>query len=485
MWAKRFPLMNSIIVTLSVFSIRQIGRGVTEIHNNTARSIKWAACVTVAAVVLGFGANNVRASETDINGDGFVNFKDYAIANTRKPRIRAKPIITEFLSSVELGKDVYDFDHNADGVIDMFVYPLKTENPDLKTKYITLEEALNKKQLVLKENQTIRPTGDNPQGIYTIVAQFPGYRNYRQSYGSGYRGYGPGSGYGPSYYPRGGLLGGGWQSRGFGSGGILGGYGDGGWRGYPGYGSYGRFGFEEEDLRDSDFKKTVDMGDFGLENTELKYIGLNFSKSNPGAVIDALCFEKWRLIEESRLRGEPKHFSYTGMASPFIRKELILFSNQINIHMAIEKELRKLGVYSRTAALVDVFRNQAMKKIINYYITNSRKVLKDKDIAGIIVTNRNKILCADVYSSPGLFKKMYPQLMQSAALGILQKDRRSRKHLEEADVEEFLDTLKKVEKLKKETSQTYRLFYRKIISGAELYTDKDGTRVVHLEAYPR
>ena len=121
----------------------------------------------------------------------------------------------------------------------------------------------------------------------------------------------------------------------------------------------------------------------------------------------------------------------------------------------------------------------------NYYITDSRKVLNEKDIAGIIVTDRNRILCADVYSSPGLFEKMYPQLMQSAALGILQEDRRSRKRLQEADVEEFLDTLRKVGNLKKETSQTYRLLYRRMIGGAELYSGKDGTRVVHLEAYPR
>ena len=94
-------------------------------------------------------------------------------------------------------------------------------------------------------------------------------------------------------------------------------------------------------------------------------------------------------------------------------------------------------------------------------------------------------LCADVYSAPGLFKKMHSQLMQSSALGVLQKDRRNRKHLKESDVQEFLDALKKVGNLKKETSQTYKLFYRKIISGAELYSDKNGTRVVHLEAYPR
>jgi hypothetical protein len=419
-------------------------------------------------------------------------FSSKATANTRKPRIKAKQIITKFLSSVELGKDVYDFDHDEDGAVDMYIYPLITTNPDLETKYITLEEASNKKKIILQEDPRVIPNGNNPQGSYPILAQYSGSGATFTQY--------PGSGYGPSYYPRGGMLGGGWQNRGFGSGGILGGYGDrgyrdggyrdGGYRGYPGYRGYGRFSFKEDDFEENDFRKavSVNMEDFSSENIKAKYLSLGFSNNNINNIetrVDALCFEKWRLIEESRFRGQPIHFSYAGMASPFIRKELISFPNQINIHIAIEKELRKLGVYSRTMALADVFKNKNIKEVINYYITNSKKVFKNKGMAGMIITDRNKILCADVYSSPDLFKKMYSQLMQSSALSVLQKDRRSRKHLQEADVKEFLYNLKKVENLKKEASQTYKLFYRKIISAAELYSDKNGTRVVHLEAYPR
>jgi len=408
-------------------------------------------------------------------------FNSKAMANTRKPRIKAKQIITKFLSSVELGKDVYDFDHDKDGVVDMYIYPLITTNPDLETKYITLEEASNKRRIILKEDPRVSPNRDNPQGSYPVLAQYSG-----SGYGATFTQY-PNFGYGPSYYPRGGMLGGGWQNRGFGSGGILGGYGYGGYRGYPGYRGYGRFGFKEEDFEENDFRKVaaVAMEDFSFESIKAKYLSLDSSNNNIETKVDALCFEKWRLIEESRFRGQPIHFSYVGMASPFIRKQLISFPNQINIHIAIEKELRKLGVYSRTMAFADVFKNKDIKEVINYYITNSKKVLKNKGIAGMIITDRNKILCADVYSSPDLFKKMYSQLMQSSALGVLQKDRRSRKNLKEADVKEFLYNLKKVENLKKETSQTYKLFYSKIISGAELYSDKNGTRVVHLEAYPR
>ncbi|MDH4240278.1 MAG: hypothetical protein OEW48_12015 [Phycisphaerae bacterium] len=413
-------------------------------------------------------------------------FNSKATANTREPRIKAKQIITKFLSSVELGKDVYDFDHDKDGAVDMYIYPLITTNPDLETNYITLEEASKKREIILKEDPRVIPNGNNPQGSYPILTRYSG-----SGYGATFTQY-PSFGYGPSYYPRGGMLGGGWQNRGFGSGGILGGYGPGGYgpggyRGYPGYRGYGGYGFKEEDFEENDFRKIAAfaMEDFSFENIKAKHLSLDSSNNNIETKVDALCFEKWRLIEESRFRGQPIRFSYVGMASPFIRKELISFPNQINIHIAIEKELRKLGVYSSTMAFADVFKNKNIKEVINYYITNSKKVFENKDIAGMIITDRNKILCADVYSSPDLFKKMYSQLMQSSALGVLQKDRRSRTHPQEADVKEFLYNLKNVENLKKETSQTYKLFYRKIISGAELYSDKNGTRVVHLEAYPR
>ncbi len=413
-------------------------------------------------------------------------FNSNATANTRRPRIKAKQIITKFLSSVELGEDVYDFDHDRDGVVDMYIYPLITTNPDLETKYTTLEEASKKRQIILQEDPRVIPNRDNPQGSYPVLAQYSG-----SDYGATFTQY-PNFGYGPSYYPRGGMLGGGWQNRGFGSGGILGGYGPGGYgpgvyRGYPGYRGYGGYGFKGEDFEENDFGKAaaVAVEDFSFENIKAKHLSLDSSNNKIESKVDALCFEKWRLIEESRFRGQPIRFSYVGMASPFIRKELISFSNQINIHIAIEKELRKLGIRSGTMAFSDVFKDKDIKEVINYYITNSKKVLKNKDIAGMIITDRNKILCADVYSSPDLFKKMYSQLMQSSALGVLQKDRRSRTHIQEADVKEFLYNLKKVENLNKETSQTYKLFYRKIIGGAELYSDKNGTRVVHLEAYPR
>jgi len=394
-----------------------------------------------------------------------------ALARARKRyKVEAKEAVTRFLSSVRLVKKAYDFDHDGDGVVDMSVYPLKTNEPDLESKYLTLEEAISKKQLIIKENPSLSVVRKEPPSSYSVFGQY---------WGSG-----------SIYSPRGGQLRGGYQNRGFGRGGVLGGgyYGrrsSGGYgpgrgrsgRGYYGYEGFSGIGFEDSDLGGRSFGRKFQSG---------RNKNIVEPAEQPGFEVDALCFEKWRLIDESRRLGEPEYFYYAGMASPFVRKELVLFPNQTKAHIAIEKELRRLGIHSRTKALADVFKDRNIKEIIDYYVANSKGVLeKNKGISGMIVTSRSGILCADIFPSADLFKKMFPQLMQSAALGVCGTHEKNRKHSGEADVAEFLRDLKGVEKLKKETSQTYRLCAPTLVSEAVLYSDENGMKLVHIEAYPR
>jgi hypothetical protein len=314
---------------------------------------------------------------------------------------------------VELGGSPYTFDHDSDGRIDMAIYPLQTSMADLKTTYTTLEEALSKSQVALRESPNMVASRNNAPGSYPIVAQMMG------GGGGGYRGGSFGSG-GGSYYPRGGMLSGGFQNRGFRSGGMMGG----GYSGYGNSGSYGNrggyrggsgyrgggYGYRDSGLGDNGFTELAALD--GFESSA----GNNNVEEQIVQPVDALCFEKWRLIEESRLRGEPDHFTYVGMASPTIRKELVLFSNQTNIHLAIEMELRKLGIQSQTRAMSDVLADQRVRNVIDYYVANSRGILsKNKDMTGMIVVGGNRILCADVYSSRDLFGKMFGQLMRPEA----------------------------------------------------------------------
>ena len=158
-----------------------------------------------------------------------------ALARTRRRyKVQAKETVTRFLSSVRLVKKAYDFDHDGDGVVDMSVYPLRTDEPDLESKYLTLEEAISKKQLIIKENPSLSVVRKEPPSSYSVFGQY---------WGSG-----------SIYSPRGGQLRGGYQNSGFGRGGVLGGGsysrrsygGSGAGRGRSGRGYYGYEGFIAE-----------------------------------------------------------------------------------------------------------------------------------------------------------------------------------------------------------------------------------------------
>ena len=386
----------------------------------------------------------------------------------------ARETIAGFLSSVRLMKKAYDFDHNGDGHVDMSVYLLKTEKPDMKTKYTTLEEAIRKKQLIIRENPSVSVARRDPPSSYSIFAQYMGS--------------------GSLYYSRGSQLRGGWQNRGFGSGGILG-------RGYYGSGSYGRRGsygsygsgrrypgyYKHDGFSGTDFKNGDPSGaDFEDQSWSQEVANNPEPAEDAGLEVGALCFEKWRLVEESRRLGQPEYFAYAGMASPYVRRELTMFPNQTRAHKAIERELRKLGIRSKTRALADVFNDQKIRETIDYYVANSKGVLdKNKGVSGMIITSNNRILCADVYASPVLFEKMFSQLMQSAALGVCRTRQKQKEALSKSDVAKFLSEIRQVQKLKKQGLQTYKLCAPTLVSSAELDARENGTEFVHLEAYPR
>jgi hypothetical protein len=49
----------------------------------------------------------------------------------------------------------------------------------------------------------------------------------------------------------------------------------------------------------------------------------------------------------------------------------------------------------------------------------------------------------------------------------------------------FLEEFKQFKKCKKESPQTYRVFGSRIVGAAEVVSDGEAAKVIHLEAYPR
>ena len=352
---------------------------------------------------------------------------------------RANEIIAEFAASVEFGEYVHTFDHNGDGVVDMAVYPLTTRNPDLETEYVTLEEAVKEGRVILREN----PRNYGPErsrGGHNILAANLSTR--------------------PVYFQIGTGLGGGGQGRGFGGGGVMQGVGGGGFSAIGGSGH--------------------SLGVWSESSTS------RFT-SHPEIEVDVLCFEKGRLIPESMESGSSEYLSYAGMASPSVRKKLIFSSNQPRVNKIIASELRKYGISSKTNAFTDIFENQDVLRTVRYYAVNSRNVLdRNKDISGmVIISGDGNILCSDVYASADLFEKMFTRLMKSAALEVCKKGANARKYPGGADVEKFLCDIREARGWKRKGTQAYRLISSRLISEAVLYSGRNGTKFVHLEAYPR
>jgi len=369
--------------------------------------------------------------------------------------------ISGFLASVAFCRHACHFDHDGDGITDMVVYPLKTTVPDLTTKYVTLAQAVRRCELVLREHPRnygprrglrigsgARNTGPN------ILAQYMGSsRGYYQG-GQMLRGGGQGRG-----FRGGGVLGGGYQGGPYiGGGGYSGGY-RGGRYGPSGYSGYGRGG----GYRDRYHLRSQSAG------------------TMPEFEMDVFCFEKGRIITESMKAGSSEYFSYSGLASPLVRKALILATNQRNIDRIIAAELHELGVASSTGAFNHVFDSQGIAAIINYYVYHTQNILDDNaDVSGMIIARGDgEILCADIYSSPDLFKQMFGQLMQSGALGVCK--RTTRRGYREMNVDKFLNDIKQAQGWKRATSQTYKHISSALVSETIL----DGAKCVHLEAYSR
>ncbi len=361
--------------------------------------------------------------------------------------------ISGFVASIEPIGRPYAFDHDGDGDIDMAVQLVKTRAPDLTTDYVTLQEALAGGSLVLRENPQnyLRAKGAFAAGT-SVVAQRSGGR--------------------PAYYQGGTMLTGGGQNRGFGQSGFIG-------SGVRGQGS-GTRGYGTRSARRG--MGRVGLGQNGAGARTVAAV------SPGGVVLDALCFEKGRNIRESMRAGSSERFSYAGMASPSVRQKLVLSSRQVKIDRAIAAELRRLRVSSRTRALSDALDGRSAEATVSYCTDRSREVLpKSQDATGMVVTDgKGRILCADFYASPALFKKMSAQLIQSAALEVCPQARRTRGRSTATDADALLRSLSDPEGWTCRSPGTYRLISPGVVAQTMIRPGGDGgTTIVHLEAYPR
>ncbi|MCF7957205.1 MAG: hypothetical protein K9M57_02015 [Phycisphaerae bacterium] len=373
-----------------------------------------------------------------------------AVASGGKKAVVSEPVdiqagdkvISDFMATVEILGEGLEFDHNGDGAADMVVYLLKTSRPDLKTDYYTVSRAVEMGDIVVREDPRNYVPG--MQRYITPAESIRGPNLVAQVYR-------PGGG-GGGYFQGGQGFTGGGQNRGFGNSGIMGG---GGYGGIMGGGGYDQMGYAS---RVAEQQQTV---------------------------LDVFCFEKRRVIQLAMKAGSSDLFVNTPMASPSVRKELVMNANQSKVDEIVAAELKRRNIFSPTLALHDIFNNPVYGQTLQWYQGQWRRVLAgSKNVSGMICTDGNgNILCADIYASPKLFKKMLPELLQSSAIEACTYP--GGENSPKADVEGFLAKMKGARSWSKDIGETYIHTSSSLVSEAVLFAGAQEGGFVHLEAYRR
>ncbi len=445
---------------------------------------------------------------------GFLCLANWTWARKSKtPSPQNAVVIRSYLATVELADKSYELDHNGDQTTYLTVHLLETSQPDLESRYITLANAMRQGQFKVREN---------PSLYGPAAAATPVVRGYQQRYGPAVMAmnFSYGGGQGGMYGQRGmGMMGGG-QHRGRRSSGVFGGgrggygagrggrggYGTGrGGRGsygggrYGGAGRYGAMGYGQGGYgRGYGSNVNPQVAPAGESNAVMnpsteakKNDKAEPSKTRepevPEFALHVWCFEKGRIIADSMAAGSDESFAYGGMASPTVRRQLITTGTQSKAHRIIDAELKRLGVQSKTAAYHDIFKNNSIAATIKYYETQAKKIAAENPQAvGLIVADhKGKILAADIYSSPDLFRQMLPLLMQSAALEVYGNKDLSFRDTTPAPVEQFLHEIKTITAWQKNTTQTYQYITKTLVGEGLFLSDGGQETFVHLEMYPR
>jgi len=207
----------------------------------------------------------------------------------------------------------------------------------------------------------------------------------------------------------------------------------------------------------------------------------------PEFALHVWCFEEGRNIADSMEAGSDESFAFSGMASPTVRRQLITTGTQRKAHRIVAGELRRLGVNSETNAYHDIFKNERIAETLKYYDTQAKKIVAENPQAvGLIVANREgRILAADVYSSPDLFRQMLPLLLQSAALEVYGKKALSFQDATPAPVQDFLTEIKEITGWEKKTTQSYLYITEKLVGEGLFVAEDNKEKFVHLEMYRR
>lgn len=194
-------------------------------------------------------------------------------------------------------------------------------------------------------------------------------------------------------------------------------------------------------------------------------------------------------VEEGRWSGEKEFFSGSTIAYPTLRAltSRSIYQNlskgkgfkvdQQSVWKEIERKQTTLKTQSQTRSMHDTF-TQLKDEIAHF-----SEYTPHEDQLGFLALTNRKVLCADIFLNPELFRKFMKKLLISYALDALE-DASSPGSFNMEKGKEFFSAIIKVRKIKKfagvALGEEWRFKERGILGKALVHNE----RIYHLSAFP-
>jgi hypothetical protein len=166
-----------------------------------------------------------------------------------------------------------------------------------------------------------------------------------------------------------------------------------------------------------------------------------------------------------------------------VRMSMRLKQDQSEVWSDVEREQMRLGAPSETGALRSVYESPTVQRDLSPYLSKLRDIPSvAPDVIGVVVARGGRIVCADVFYRPDLFRHLWPRLLQSYAADAIGHDFADSR-LSVRDAEQFLGRLYHAKRTPEHTpgeGRVVRLHAHGITGSALVYRQS----VVHLEAFP-
>ncbi|UCH33304.1 MAG: hypothetical protein JSV65_12060 [Armatimonadota bacterium] len=166
-----------------------------------------------------------------------------------------------------------------------------------------------------------------------------------------------------------------------------------------------------------------------------------------------------------------------------VRRTARLKQDQSAVWAEVAREQERLEAPSATGAIRSVYESRHVQQKLAPYVS----VLSDvpsaaPNVIGVVIARGDRIICADLFYRPDLFRRLWPRLLRSYAADVVGKPGGSRRATV-GDAERFLGRLYHAERTIIETPGAGRAIrlHRAGVNGSALI---HGRSVVHLEVFP-